>query len=96
MNFALLLSCMSLLTGKSQPMTFYEDRSVGPVSPRSDTEAILFRTANFLCQKNYAVTATATKTSVVLMKQQLEKDLEEWGSLSKPFRASLNSTCLLS
>lgn len=36
MNFALLLSRMSLLTGKSQPMTFYEDRSIGQVSPRND------------------------------------------------------------
>lgn len=43
--------------------------------------AILFRTANFLCQKNYAVTTTEVKTFVVLMKQQLEEDLEGWGFL---------------
>ena len=43
--------------------------------------AMLFRTANFLCQKNYAVPATAMKISVVLMKQQLEEDLEKWGFL---------------
>lgn len=87
---------MFLLTGKSQPVTFYEDKSVGSVSPEVMEVTILFRTANFLCQKNYAVTATATKTSVVLMKQQLEKDREEWGFLSKSFRASPSSTCLLS
>lgn len=43
--------------------------------------AILFKTANFLCQKNYAVRTTAAKTFVVLMKQQLEEDLEEWSLL---------------
>lgn len=62
-------------------MTFYEDRSVGQVSPRNDGNSYPLQDCKLPMSENYAVTTTEVKTFVVLMKQQLEEDLEGWGFL---------------